>query len=65
VRQFRYRTPALTGPWRQTHDEAVRDAVKAKQAANDDDLPSGFRWVVPGQIEERVTAAEPARIKSS
>ena len=50
---YRYRTPALTGPWRDSPDEAARDAVKAKQARIDDDQPAGVKWVVPGQIEER------------
>jgi len=51
VRRYRYRTPALTGPWRESHDAAVRDAVNAKQADHDGDLPSGVKWLVPGEIE--------------
>ena len=51
MRRYRYRTPALTGPWRESHDDAVRDAVKAKQAQYDDDPSAGVRWVVPGEIE--------------
>jgi len=53
VRRYRYRTPALTGPWRESHDDAVRDAVKAKQAEYDDAQPSGVKWIVPGEIEVR------------
>jgi hypothetical protein len=53
VRRYRYRTPALTGPWRESREDAVRDAVKAKQAQNDDDQPSGIKWTVPGEIEVR------------
>jgi len=52
VRRYRYRTPALTGPWRNSHDAAVRDAVRAKQAEIDDDQPSRVAWIVPGRIEE-------------
>jgi len=59
VRRYRYRTPALTGPWRDSHDDAVRDAVRAKQAQLDPDAPSGIKWTVPGEIETR-TSEEPA-----
>ena len=51
MRRYRYRTPALTGPWRESHDDAVRDAVNAKQARYDDDQPFGVEWIVPGEIE--------------
>ena len=54
MRLYRYRTPALTGPWREVHDDAVRDAVNAKQARYDSDQPSGVEWIVPGEIEVRV-----------
>ena len=53
MRRFRYRTPALTGPWRDSPDAAARDAVKARQAQIDEDQPAGVKWIVPGQIEER------------
>ena len=53
MRRYRYRTPALTGPWRESHQDAVRDAVNAKQAQYDDDAPSGLKWIVPGEIEVR------------
>jgi len=64
VRRYRYRTPALTGPWRDSHDEAVRDAVRAKQAQIEDDLPSAVTWIVPGRIEERNSEEAPSRAKS-
>jgi hypothetical protein len=64
VRRYRYRTPALTGPWRDSHGEAVRDAVKAKQAATDGDDPSGLRWIVPGRIEERATEEAQTRLRN-
>jgi len=57
VRRYRYRTPALTGPWRDSHDDAVSDAVRAKQARRDPDAPSGFEWTVPGEIETRNSEA--------
>ena len=53
MRHYRYRTPALTGPWRESHEDALRDAVKSKQADYDDDAPSGVKWIVPGEIEAR------------
>jgi flavin-binding protein dodecin len=53
VRRHRYRTPALTGPWRESYEDAVRDAVNAKQAQYDDDQPDGIKWTVPGEIEVR------------
>ena len=31
----------------------MRDAVKAKQARQDEDEPSGIKWIVPGEIEMR------------
>jgi hypothetical protein len=51
VRHYRYRTPALTGPWRESQDDAIRDAVNAKQARYDAGRPSGIEWIVPGEIE--------------
>ena len=48
---FRYRTATLLGPWRSTPDEAVRDAIRAKQARRDEE-GTGWHWVVPGSIEE-------------
>ena len=51
MRRYRYRTPALTGPWRESHEDAVRDAVNAKQARYDEAEPSGIKWIVPGEIE--------------
>lgn len=51
MRLYRYRTPALTGPWRESHHEAARDAVNAKQAQYDDTEPPGIKWIVPGEIE--------------
>ena len=53
VRRYRYRTPALTGPWRESNADAVGDAVKAKQAQYDDSAPEGVKWIVPGEIEVR------------
>jgi hypothetical protein len=64
VRRYRYRTPALTGPWRDSHDEAVRDAVKAKQAQIEGDRPAGVKWIVPGRIEERNNEEAQSRAKS-
>ena len=64
MRRYRYRTPALTGPWRDSHDEAVRDAVRAKQAQIESDRPAAVTWIVPGRIEERNNEEAPSRAKS-
>jgi hypothetical protein len=50
--RYRYRTPALTGQWRDSRDAALRDAINAKQALDDENEPGGVRWLVPGEIEE-------------
>ena len=64
MRRFRYRTAVLTGPWRDSEDEAVRDAVKARQAERDAMSPSEVRWIVPGRIEELVTDEKTSKQKS-
>ncbi len=46
---YRYRTPALVGPWRKSARQALLDAVRANQARRDDQT---VRWLVPGSIEE-------------
>lgn len=51
MRRYRYRTPALTGPWRDSSADALRDAVSARQAEYDEARPSGVKWMVPGEIE--------------
>ena len=63
MRRYRYRTPALTGPWRESHDDALRDAVKAKQASYDDDARSGVKWIVPGEIETWNQKEVPAELR--
>ena len=50
--RYRYRTRALVGPWRSSRSQAFEDAVRAKQATADQHEPLGFRWIVPGQIDE-------------
>jgi hypothetical protein len=52
MRSFRYRTATLLGPWRDSMEAAVADAIRAKQARRDED-GRGWHWVVPGSIEER------------
>ena len=56
MNSFRYRTTTLLGPWRNTADAAVRDAIRAKQARRDEQ-GEGWQWAVPGSIEEREEAA--------
>ena len=48
---FRYRTATLLGPWRETAEAAVQDAIRAKQGRADED-GEGWHWLVPGVIEE-------------
>jgi hypothetical protein len=55
VRHYRYRTAVLTGPWRDSEKKALRDAIKARQAELVGDPPSETRWIVPGQIEEKIS----------
>jgi hypothetical protein len=50
--RYRYRTPVLTGRWRDSRAAALRDAVAANQAREDPNEPLGIRWLVPGGIEE-------------
>ena len=49
--RYRYRTPVLTGRWRDSREAAVRDAVAANQAVAESGSPNGVRWLVPGEIE--------------
>jgi hypothetical protein len=63
VRRYRYRTPALTGPWRESHEDAVRDAVNANQAQYDEGQPSGVKWIVPVEIEVRNNEEAPTAVR--
>ena len=47
---YRYRTQVLVGPWRRRPEQALEDAVKAKQAVIDEG--GTWHWVVDGEIEE-------------
>lgn len=49
---YRYRTPALVGPWRKSARQAVLDALRANQARRDERDWHAVRWLVPGRIEE-------------
>lgn len=49
--RFRYRTPALTGRWRETRAAAAEDAVRAGQALREAGDDGELRWLVPGEIE--------------
>ena len=51
--EYRYRTAVLAGPWRPSSEQAIEDAVKAKQAAYDGEAEAGYRWLVPGWIEQK------------
>jgi hypothetical protein len=54
--RYRYRTAALAGRWRDSREEAVRDALNAHQALADAGESEGLRWLVHGEIEEADTA---------
>ena len=55
MRQYRYRTAALVGPWRESRARAAGDAARAGQVIVDGEDPLNFRWVVAGEIEESLT----------
>jgi hypothetical protein len=60
---FRYRTAALVGDWRSTEDEAMEDAVRARQV-----IVAGSaerRWLVPGAIEAHNPWSTPGAIAPS
>lgn len=56
MNSFRYRTKTLLGSWRESFDAAVQDAIRAKQAREDEEGP-GWHWVIDGTIEEREEVA--------
>lgn len=47
---YRYRTAVLVGPWRRRPEQALEDAMKAKQVRREG--INDFRWIVDGAIEE-------------
>lgn len=51
MRAFRFATSVLIGPWRSSRDEALSDAVKARQAVANRSFPEGLEWRVTGRIE--------------
>jgi hypothetical protein len=59
--RYRYRTPVLTGRWRETPDAALSDAITARQVRLEDSSPDGVRWIVPGEIEEEPLAEDARR----
>ena len=52
MHNYRFATPALIGPWRPSREEALSDAVRARQAVRNHEHPDGFEWRVCGRIEE-------------
>ena len=50
--RYRYRTQVLTGPWRETRCDALKDAKRAGQVLVEASDPLNVRWIVPGNIEE-------------
>lgn len=55
MRRYRYRTSALTGPWRESPHQALEDATRAQQARFEEGPPSRVEWNVPGRIEDAPT----------
>lgn len=55
--QFRYRTQALLGPWRDSAEAAAEDAVRARQAVRSGPARGILQWLVQGHIESSVDAA--------
>jgi hypothetical protein len=58
VGRYRYRTGVLVGPWRDTREQAVADAVRSNQARIDGS-GGDLLWLVPGRIEESDGEEEP------
>lgn len=56
--RYRYRTGVLVGPWRDTREQAVADAVRSKQARIDESGDDPL-WLVPGSIETSDDEEEP------
>jgi hypothetical protein len=57
--KYRYRTPVLTGPWRDSPAQALLDAARARQLRIDGDGVQNIQWIVPGQIEEYAEVIAP------
>ena len=54
---FRFTTSVLVGPWRSSREEALDDAVRARQAVRSGARPGAIEWRVDGRIE-KVARAE-------
>ncbi len=57
VGRYRYRTSVLVGPWRDTREQAIADAVRSKQVRIGG-LGKDLVWLVPGRIEAAAGATE-------
>lgn len=58
MRRYRYRTIVLTGPWRESPEQAIEDAARAQQARLEDGRPQNVEWNVPGRIESAAWPGE-------
>lgn len=54
LHRYRYRTEALAGPWRDSPERALGDAVRARQARAHD---RAFEWLVRGWVEAQARPA--------
>jgi hypothetical protein len=56
--RYRYRTQALVGPWRESLEDAAKDAARAGQLVFEGS-DSAMRWMVAGEIEEALDRPPP------
>jgi len=50
--RFRFRSADVTGRWRATRRDALRDAVRAGLAKWTDESWEDVRWIFGGSVEE-------------
>ena len=56
---FRFMTSVLVGPWRSSREEALDDAVRARQAVRSGSRSGAVEWRVEGRIERVARADRP------
>lgn len=50
--RYRYRSPVLHGPWRNSQNEAVEDAITAGQAVREGEDEARIHWRDSAGVEE-------------
>ena len=48
--RYRYRNSVLVGKWLQSREEAINDAIRARQASRTED--GQLQWIDHGTLEE-------------